>query len=220
MSDLPEPPSAWSDLSFWHTGWPALSARLDAEETPLLPPRSQWFTALELTPPEAVRVVILGQDPYPTPGHANGLAFSVTPQTPLPRSLRNIYTEMTDDLGAAPDHGDLSFWAEQGVLLLNTALTVPTGQAGAHGRIGWAPLISEVLDRVMTRPQALVLWGAKAQALIPESGPHLRIASAHPSPLSARRGFFGSRPFSRINRWLDSRDERPINWTGKEQDTP
>ncbi|MGR3549613.1 uracil-DNA glycosylase [Pseudooceanicola sp.] len=216
----------WRDLAFFDEGYPRIKALLDAEarraEAPaILPPEDQRFAALDLTPPEAVRVVILGQDPYPTPGHAHGLAFSVEPDVqPLPRSLANIYAEMRDDLGAAPLTGDLRFWARQGVLLLNTALSVPAGQAGAHAKLGWSALTREVLAKVSARPCAFVLWGAHAQGFrdaigAPKGGDdHLILSAPHPSPLSARRGFFGSRPFSTVNNWLKHRRETPINWTG------
>jgi uracil-DNA glycosylase len=163
-----------------------------------------------------VRVVILGQDPYPTPGHAHGLAFSVAPDVrPLPRSLANIFKEMHSDLGSMPPDGDLRFWARQGVLLLNDALTVPAGEARGHRRLGWQALVPQVLDRLTDRPRAFILWGNDARSHAPRlSGHnHLVLQSAHPSPLSARRGFFGSRPFSKVNAWLREQGQQPINWT-------
>lgn len=212
--------SGWDDLGFFRTRWPDLAARLAAEPEPVLPPAGQRFAALAMTPPQAVRVVILGQDPYPTPGHANGLAFSVAPGVALPRSLANIYREMREDLGACPADGDLGGWARSGVLLLNSALSVPAGAAGAHARWGWDALVGEVLARVSSaRPTAFLLWGAHAQKLAARSlapapgGAHLRIETAHPSPLSARRGFFGSRPFSRIDAWLAQQGQPPVDWT-------
>ena len=207
---------AWGDLPFLAEALPAIEARLAAETRPVLPPRGRILAALEMAQPEAVRVVILGQDPYPTPGHANGLAFSVAPGVALPRSLANIFREMRDDLGAAPQGGDLSFWARQGVLLLNTHLTTPAGVAGGHAKLGWDRLAAEVLARLDDRPRAFLLWGAHAQkaaAGLRNAG-HLRIATPHPSPLSARRGFFGSRPFSRVNDWLAARGEAPVDWVG------
>lgn len=213
--------SGWGDLAFFRRSWPGLARRLAAEAqagAQLLPPPDQRFRALTLTPPEAVRVVILGQDPYPTPGHANGLAFSVAPGQRLPRSLANIYAELRADLGACPPDGDLAPWARQGVLLLNSALSVAAGAPGSHARWGWQDLVQEVLARAAARrPLALILWGAHAQGLAqglapPPAGAHLRLASAHPSPLSARRGFFGSRPFSQVNAWLQARGEAPIVW--------
>ena len=159
--------------------------------------------------------MILGQDPYPTPGHANGLAFSVTPETPLPKSLMNIFAELEADLGVAPATGDLTHWADQGVLLLNTALTTPAREAGGHARLGWAPLTRQVLERLSERPRAFVLWGKPAQSSRAHiaGDDHLFIESPHPSPLSAYRGFFGSRPFSRVNDWLTARGEPPIRWS-------
>lgn len=197
-------------------------AAVDAERAAghiVAPVPERVFAALALTPLDAVRAVILGQDPYPTPGHANGLAFSYVGPPPLPRSLVNIYKERTSDLGLpAPVDGDLTRWARQGVLLLNTALTVREGasKAGSHLSLGWAKLTDEIIAAVSrTRPHVVfLLWGAPAQAkrpLIDESR-HLVIASAHPSPLSARRGFFGSKPFSRANAWLEAQGERAIDW--------
>lgn len=214
---LPSPPAEWAHLPFFQTTYPAIAARLK-DVSNVLPPADQVFAALDACPPAATRVVILGQDPYPTPGHAHGLAFSVEPDVrPLPRSLGNIFTEMTDDLGACPPDGDLRFWARQGVLLLNTALTVPAGQAGGHARLGWTGLTQEVLEALDDRPRAYILWGRHAQAFAPRlTHPKaLILQSAHPSPLSARRGFFGSRPFSRVNDWLKARGETQIDWTGR-----
>jgi uracil-DNA glycosylase len=207
-------PPAWAHLPFFARDLPRIEAALAAGPEPVLPPAAARYRALALVPPEGVRAVILGQDPYPTPGHANGLAFSVEPGIALPRSLANIFKELRDDVGTAPQDGDLSPWAAQGVLLLNTSLSVPAGRAGAHARLGWDRLAAEVLDEVSRRPAAFVLWGghAQAQARHIRPGDHLILASAHPSPLSARRGFFGSRPFSRINAWLAQRGERPIDW--------
>ena len=192
-------------------------ARDLAGKPDVLPAEDQRFAALAACAPEDTRVVVLGQDPYPTPGHAHGFAFSVAPQvTPLPRSLTNIFKEMQADLGGCPANGDLRFWANQGVLLLNTALTVPAGQAGGHAKLGWSHLTAEVLAALSDRPRAFLLWGNHAQSFARHiTGPgHLIVQTAHPSPLSARRGFFGSRPFSRINDWLTEQGQQPINWTG------
>jgi len=207
-------PEGWADLPFFTQDYPAIAAQLTAPD--ILPPEAQRFAALDLTPPDTVRVVILGQDPYPTPGHAHGLAFSVEPDVrPLPRSLTNIFKEMQEDIGGTPCNGDLRGWARQGVLLLNTALSVPAGQAGAHAKLGWSTLTRQVLTRLSDRPRAFILWGGHAQGFreFITGEDHLVLTSAHPSPLSARRGFFGSRPFSSVNKWLKSRGDTAIDWT-------
>lgn len=206
---------AWADLPFFKDVWPDIAARLAAETRPVLPPAPKIFRALEVVPPDAVRVVILGQDPYPTPGHAHGLAFSAEASVhPLPRSLSNIFKEMQADLGDSPKDADLGFWADQGVLLLNTILTVPAGKAKGHDKLGWQALTGQVLHRLSGQPRAYLLWGAGAQKAAQHVDPavNLKIETAHPSPLSARRGFFGSRPFSRTNAWLQARGQRAINW--------
>lgn len=204
---------AWAELPFFRDDYPEIAKALAAEPRAIFPPAPLRFAALERTRPEAARVVILGQDPYPTRGHANGLAFSVTPDTALPRSLRNIYRELEDDIGQAPSTGDLTPWADQGVLLLNTALTVPEGEASGHARLGWSRLTEQVLTRLDDRPRAFLLWGRHAQKLgTGLSAHHLKIETAHPSPLSASRGFFGTRPFSRVNDWLAGIGEAPIRW--------
>lgn len=207
-------PAAWSHLPFFAQDWPAIRDRL--EGTDWLPGPERVFAALELVPPQRVRVVILGQDPYPTPGHANGLAFSVNPGVALPRSLGNIFAEVEADTGSAPVSGDLGCWAAQGVVLLNTALSVPPGAAGAHGRWGWDRLARQAIADAQRRgPLAFLLWGAHAARAAGElpRPQDLVVASAHPSPLSARRGFFGSRPFSRVNDWLRGRGETAIDWS-------
>jgi len=207
--------AGWGHLPFFAQGWPGIAERLAADPGQVLPPAAQRFAALALTPCAAVRVVILGQDPYPTPGHANGLAFSVAPGVALPRSLANIYREMQDDLGARPADGDLSHWARQGVLLLNTALSVPAGAAGAHARWGWDRLAAEVLAEVSARrPTAFMLWGAHAQTKekLIDATKHLILKSVHPSPLSAHRGFIGNGHFSRANKFLLQYGQTPIDW--------
>lgn len=211
-----KPPAAWAHLPFFTTEWPGLEQRLTAT-TDWLPGPDRIFAALQATTPEQTRVVILGQDPYPTPGHANGLAFSVNPEVALPRSLKNIFTELRDDIGKTPATGDLSHWARQGVLLLNTSLSVPPGDANAHAKWGWSALARQAVAEAQRHgPLAFLLWGGHAQkalAGLPREQ-DLLIATAHPSPLSARRGFFGSRPFSRINDWLTRQDRAPVDWTG------
>lgn len=205
----------WADLPFFADIWPGIQARLAADPRNILPPAPQIFRALERVQPHDTRVVILGQDPYPTPGHAHGLAFSAAASVrPLPRSLGNIYKEMQTDIGARPASADLGFWADQGVLLLNTVLTVPAGQAKGHDKLGWQALATQVLERLSDQPRAYLLWGAGAHKAAQGVDPacNLKIETAHPSPLSARRGFFGSRPFSRTNAWLQARGGRAINW--------
>ncbi|WP_254054813.1 uracil-DNA glycosylase [Pseudophaeobacter sp. EL27] len=206
----------WGDLSFFSEDWPAINARLAEDPRATLPPNPLRFAAFELTPLDKTRVVILGQDPYPTPGHANGLAFSVAPDVrPLPRSLSNIYKELQTDIGGHPATGDLQNWARQGVLLLNTALSVPSGEANGHKDLGWTPLVQQVLAKTSQTPTAYVFWGKQAQRLEKylHSGDHLILKTAHPSPLSAHRGFFGSGVFSQINSWLAARGSTPIDWT-------
>lgn len=167
-------------------------------------------------PLDAVRVLIVGQDPYPTPGHPIGLSFSVAPEVrPIPRSLQNIFRELVDDLGVPrPSTGDLSPWAEQGVLLLNRVLTVTPGSSGAHRGKGWEHVTDQAIRALAARggPLVAILWGRDAQSLRPLLGGIPRIESAHPSPMSADRGFFGSRPFSRANALLDEQGGTPIDW--------
>ncbi len=194
----------WPDLPFFTDGsFETVLATLADEPGPVFPPPTQVFAAFERTPPDSVRAVILGQDPYPTAGHANGLAFSAAPDvTPFPRSLGNIYKELDADLGTRPTTADLGGWADRGVLLLNRALTVREGEAGSHAKIGWSALVEQVVACVAARDRIVwILWGKHAQGIRPliEAGQGtdpLILESAHPSPLSARRGFFGSRPFS------------------------
>ena len=183
--------------------------------TCFLPHPTQVLRALG-TPMSHVKVLIVGQDPYPTPGHSVGLAFSVDKKTrPLPRSLNNIYKELTTDLGIAPaPHGDLGTWASQGVLLLNRVLTVAPGEAGSHRRRGWEEVTDAVITALVARnkPLVSVLWGKDAQRLTPMLADTAVIESAHPSPLSASRGFFGSKPFSRVNELLVKQGAAPIDW--------
>jgi uracil-DNA glycosylase len=167
-------------------------------------------------PLEKVRVLIVGQDPYPTPGHAVGLSFSVAADVrPLPRSLSNIFTEYREDLGfPAPANGDLTPWAEQGVMLLNRVLTVRPGTPASHRGKGWEAVTECAIRALVARRQPLVaiLWGRDAATLKPMLGDTLTIESAHPSPLSASRGFFGSRPFSRANELLTQMGAEPVDW--------
>jgi len=168
-------------------------------------------------PLDAVRVLIVGQDPYPNPGHAVGLSFSVAADVhPIPRSLQNIFQELGTDLGLPrPSNGDLSPWADQGVLLLNRVLTVEPGAAGGHRGKGWETVTAQAISALAARggPLAAILWGRDAQELEPALGRVPCIKSAHPSPLSAHRGFFGSRPFSRANELLRQQGAEPIYWS-------
>lgn len=183
----------------------------------IYPKEENVFQALKLTPLEEVRVVILGQDPYHGENQAQGLAFSVPDDQKLPPSLRNIFKELSDDLGIpSPKKGDLTSWAKQGVLLLNTVLTVEAGKAGSHHNRGWEAFTDEVLKAVNRERNNVVfiLWGSPAQkkaSLIDESR-NLVLRSAHPSPLSSYRGFFGSKPFSKTNEYLRSHGLREIRW--------
>ena len=185
----------------------------------VFPPQEDVFAAFRLTPPERVRAVILGQDPYHEPGQANGLAFSVKPGVKLPPSLRNILTELQADCGVTPpESGDLTAWARQGVFLLNSSLSVEAGKAASHQAFGWQTFTDAAVRAVAALPQpvAFVLWGGHAQkkaALAADSPyPRLVLQAPHPSPLSAYRGFFGSRPFSKINAFLESAGSRAIDW--------
>lgn len=205
----------WGQLAFFGDDLARIEAKLAREQRNVFPPAAQVFHALERVPPDAVRVVILGQDPYHTPGKADGLAFSI-PQGFGGKldSLGNIFKEIETDLGIRRTRTDLSDWADQGVLLLNTALTVPQGAAKAHARLGWSALVQQVLRHLADRPRAYLLWGVPAQKAARDvaAPPNLKIESAHPSPLSVYRGFFGSRPFSRTNTWLQAQGWPAISW--------
>ncbi|KQI73147.1 uracil-DNA glycosylase [Loktanella sp. 5RATIMAR09] len=207
LSDL----GAWGDLPFFAQDLPRIATQIDGD---FLPPPALTFAALKRTQPAATRVVILGQDPYHTPGKADGLAFSIpTGFGGRLDSLGNIFKEIQTDTGQRRTRTDLRDWADQGVLLLNTALTVPPGQPKAHAKLGWSTLVAQVLERLNDRPRAFMLWGAPAHAYAKYlDQQHLILRAAHPSPLSAHRGFFGSRPFSKVNRWLIEQDQQPINW--------
>lgn len=179
------------------------------------PPKDKVFAALMATPLPQTKVVIMGQDPYHEVGQAQGLSFSVPDNVPAPPSLRNILKELTTDIGARQSH-DLTTWAQQGVLLLNAVLTVPAGQANGHAGTVWEPLTDAIITTVSedASPKVFILWGKYAQSkrrLIDESK-HLVLTSAHPSPLSAYRGFFGSRPFSKTNAFLAAQNRTTIDW--------
>lgn len=186
----------------------------------IYPPRGCRLKALELTPLDEVKVVILGQDPYHGPGQAMGLCFSVPEGVKIPPSLVNIYKELEADLGVArADHGDLSKWARQGVLLLNNTLTVEAAKAGSHAKRGWDAITDACVAAVAARdePSVFILWGSHAQAKAKRiaglrEGQHCVIESPHPSPLSAHRGFFGSKPFSRTNAFLSDHGREAIDW--------
>ncbi len=184
---------------------------------PVYPPPSDLFSALDLTPFNSTRVIILGQDPYHAAGQAHGLAFSVQPGTAVPPSLRNIFKELHADVGARiPNHGCLNSWARQGVLLLNTVLTVRAHQPGSHQNQGWERFTDRIIQQLNERPEPAVyiLWGSPAQKKLHliDTRRSRVILGPHPSPLSAYRGFFGSRPFSKANQLLDELGFAPIDW--------
>ena len=187
-------------------------------EVRVFPEEKNVFNALELTPFESVKVVILGQDPYHGFGQAHGLSFSVQKGIPLPPSLKNIYKELQEDIGGElPTEGDLSHWAKQGVLLLNTVLTVEEGNANSHKGKGWERLTNRLIESLneLKHPVIFILWGKPAQdkeKLITNLN-HVILKAPHPSPLSAYRGFFGSKPFSRVNDILIQQGQTPIRWT-------
>jgi len=211
-------------------GWPealepvaediaAMGDFLRAEQAagrPFLPAGEDVFAALRM-PFDDVRVLVVGQDPYPTPGHPIGLAFAVAPDVqPLPKSLENIFAEYVDDLDLPhPTSGDLTPWVRQGVLLLNRSLTVRPHAPASHRDRGWEAITARVVDALVARdrPLVAVLWGRQAQSVQPRLDGTPAITSSHPSPLSAHRGFFGSRPFSRVNQLLEQQRAAPVDWT-------
>lgn len=192
-----------------------LGERLRAEGQPYLPEGPRVLRAFQ-RPLDEVKILIVGQDPYPTPGHPIGLSFATNRDVrPLPRSLGNIYQELRADLGIEPaPHGDLSSWADQGVMLLNRVLTVAPGQPASHRGWGWEGVTEHAIRALVARgrPLVAILWGAQARSLAPLLGDTPRIESPHPSPLSASRGFFGSRPFSRANDLLAQQGADPVDW--------
>ena len=200
--------------------WEELQAFVSEERRhhAVYPPADEVFAALHRTPYADVKAVILGQDPYHGPGQAHGLCFSVRPGVALPPSLRNIFGELTADLGIAPpNHGCLDAWADQGVLLLNTTLTVRAHAAASHQKHGWETFTDQVIRAVDAKDERVVfiLWGAAARRKkeLIDRDRHVIIESAHPSPLSAHNGFFGSRPFSRTNAALEAAGRTPIDWS-------
>ena len=195
-----------------------LGAFLNAERAAghrVLPAGDRILAAFQ-RPMGAVRVLIVGQDPYPTPGHPIGLSFATSPEVrPIPRSLQNIYRELNDDLGIAPvPHGDLTGWADHGVMLLNRVLTVRAGAPASHRGKGWEAFTEHAIRALVARggPLVAILWGSDARSLGPMLGSVPRIESPHPSPLSASRGFFGSKPFSRANAALEAQGSAPVDW--------
>ncbi|WBL19119.1 uracil-DNA glycosylase [Citricoccus sp. NR2] len=223
ISDVREPlDQGWDAVLAGHTGtFAALAETLQERQKSgeQVLPAAENILRVFRQPFDEVKVLILGQDPYPTPGHAVGMSFSVARDVrPLARSLTNIYRELHDDLGIAPaEHGDLTSWAEQGVALLNRALTVQAGTPGSHRGLGWEQITETAVRALAARDQPLVaiLWGNDARRMAPvlQTGEHvLVIESAHPSPLSARRGFFGSKPFSRANEFLRAQGAEPVDW--------
>lgn len=224
MPNIPEP---WLSVlggevgeSYWRNLTRSLADAKQRGDT-IYPPTDLWFAALAATRPEAVKVVILGQDPYHGEGQAHGLCFSVQPDVKVPPSLRNIYKELESDVGTFPVmHGCLRHWAEQGVLLLNTVLTVEAGKAAAHKGWGWEKFTDAVVSAVADdpAPKVFILWGAHAQkkadqvAALGAGSPHLLLRAPHPSPLSAHQGFFGTKPFSRSNEFLMAAGRGGIDW--------
>lgn len=214
-------PSCWQaalQSEFQSTEFQKLTEFVAVERTTadVFPAAEDVFTALKLTPLDQVRVLILGQDPYHNDGQAHGLSFSVRKGIKLPPSLRNIYKELEDDLGISPtDHGYLVRWAEQGVLMLNTVLTVRAHEPNSHKKQGWETLTTKIIQCVNALPAvAFVLWGKPAEKSAADliDDRHLTIKTAHPSPLSARRGFFGSKPFSKVNNFLAANRQPQIDW--------
>jgi uracil-DNA glycosylase len=189
----------------------------ERNERTVYPPHREVFNAFKHTPYQSVKVLLLGQDPYHGPGQAHGLCFSVLPGVRPPPSLNNMFKELQDDLGIdPPDHGYLARWAEQGVMMLNAVLTVRRGQAASHQGKGWERFTDTVIRRLSQRPEPVVfvLWGgfARKKAKLIERDQNPIVESAHPSPLSAQNGFFGSRPYSRINEALRAQGDEPIDW--------
>lgn len=213
----------WTDLRFFKEDLDRILLKLTLlrrNGVEVLPQSRDILNAYRYCSEANTKVVILGQDPYPTPGHAHGLAFSVQPNVrPLPKSLQNIFRELVADIGCGyPSNGSLIGWARQGVLLLNTSLTVEKGKPGSHKQLGWQPLIIETLERLSKNKDGVVfmLWGREAQQIaakaVHDKERHLLIHSSHPSPYSAHMGFFGSKPFSLANMYLKLQGLPEINW--------
>ena len=186
------------------------------QTTKCCPPKNQIFRTIELTPFEEVKVVIIGQDPYHNDNQANGLCFSVSDKVTAPPSLKNIFKELEDDLGIKKTSNELEMWAKQGVLLLNATLTVRAHEANSHKDLGWEKFTDFIIKEISDKKEnvVFVLWGAFAQKKVGliDASKHFIIQSAHPSPFSVHKGFFGSRPFSKINQFLEEKGKEPINW--------
>ena len=186
------------------------------QTTKCFPPKDQIFRAIELTPFDEIKVVIIGQDPYHNDNQANGLCFSVSDKVKAPPSLKNIFKELEDDLGIKKTSNELEMWAKQGVLLLNATLTVRAHEANSHKDLGWEQFTDFIIKEISDKKEnvVFVLWGAFAQkkAGLIDASKHFIIQSAHPSPFSVHKGFFGSRPFSKINQFLEEKGKEPINW--------
>ena len=186
------------------------------QTTKCFPPKDQIFRAIELTPFDKVKVVIIGQDPYHNDNQANGLCFSVSDKVKAPPSLKNIFKELEDDLGIKKTSNELEMWAKQGVLLLNATLTVRAHEANSHKDLGWEQFTDFIIKEISDKKEnvVFVLWGAFAQkkAGLIDASKHFVIQSAHPSPFSVHKGFFGSHPFSKINQFLEEKGKEPINW--------
>lgn len=186
------------------------------QTTKCFPPKDQIFRAIELTPFDEVKVVIIGQDPYHNDNQANGLCFSVSDKVTAPPSLKNIFKELEDDLGIKKTSNELEMWAKQGVLLLNATLTVRAHEANSHKDLGWEKFTDFIIKEISDKKEnvVFVLWGAFAQkkAGLIDASKHFIIQSAHPSPFSVHKGFFGSHPFSKINQFLEEKGKEPINW--------
>ena len=186
------------------------------ETTKCFPPKNQIFRAIKLTPFDEVKVVIIGQDPYHNDNQANGLCFSVSDKVKAPPSLKNIFKELEADLGIKKTSNELEMWAKQGVLLLNATLTVRAHEANSHKDLGWEQFTDFIIKEISDKKEnvVFVLWGAFAQkkAGLIDASKHFIIQSAHPSPFSVHKGFFGSRPFSKINQFLEEKGKEPINW--------
>ena len=202
------------NTEYFNTLWEKVKE--EYQTTKCFPPKNLIFRAIELTPFEEVKVVIIGQDPYHNDNQANGLCFSVSDKVTAPPSLKNIFKELEDDLGIKKTSNELEMWAKQGVLLLNATLTVRAHEANSHKDLGWEKFTDFIIKEISDKKEnvVFVLWGAFAQkkAGLIDASKHFIIQSAHPSPFSVHKGFFGSRPFSKINQFLEEKGKEPINW--------